>query len=100
MTSWGGARSGAGRKPKDPDAKRRALSVTVSDGVWHRVRAIAEERAVPVSEIVDAMLGTALELPAFSHDQPFVLERIVPQATDSDSRRALLHEDTRHPGGG
>jgi 16S rRNA U516 pseudouridylate synthase RsuA-like enzyme len=100
MTSWGGARSGAGRKPKDPDARRRALSVTVSEGVWHQVRAIAEARAMPVSELVDAMLGAALALPASSLDQPLVLERIVPQATDSDSRRALSHEDTRHPGGG
>lgn len=84
MANWGGKRDGAGRKPKVPGEKRKALSVTVSERNIERARLIAEHTGQTLSEVVDAMLSKALEALPFRDlaqgaAAPTVLERVVPQ---------------------
>lgn len=88
MGSWGGKRSGAGRKPKVPGEKRKPLSVTIAEGNWDQARAIADRSGQSLSDVVDAMLAAAMGLPAFAQwlhaDAPAQMERVVPkEAQDS-----------------
>lgn len=101
MTTWGGARTGAGRPSKEPGAKRKALSVTIAEARWHALRRIAERRAMPVSEVVDAMVALALTHPNFSPDAPQELEQVVPRAGGHPAETGgLVDEALAHPGGG
>jgi hypothetical protein len=102
MGSWGGKRTGAGRKPKVAGEKRKALSVTIAERNWDHARAIAERSGQTLSEVVDAMLAAAATLPAFNRllhtDAPAQLERVVPMegneglesVVESDPQRQIL----------
>lgn len=101
MTTWGGARTGAGRPSKEPGVKRKALSVTIAETRWEALRELAEGRGMSVSELVDAMLSLAFTHPAFSPEAPQELERVVPRAGGrSADTGGLVHEEPAHPGGG
>jgi hypothetical protein len=81
--------------------KRKALSVTIAESRWQALRAIAEDRGMAVSELVDAMLALALAHPPFQPNAPQALERVVPRASAHAAEAGgLTDEDLAHPGGG
>lgn len=95
MGSWGGKRSGAGRKPKVPGEKRKPLSVTISERNWQQARTIADRSDQSLSDVVDAMVAAAMGLPAFAQwlhaDAPAQLERVVPK----EAKEAPVESDSR-----
>jgi hypothetical protein len=57
----GGQRAGAGR-PRDPDARRHAIQVRVTDDELARVKQTAEHYGLSVSDLVRKSLGLAVLL--------------------------------------
>lgn len=93
MSSWGGKRDGAGRKPKVLGEKRKALSVTISERTLEQARTIAARSGQTLSEVVDAMLSQAAATMPFRtllqpEEAPTVLERVVPMdlGVETDAR--------------
>ena len=48
--NWGGARQGAGRKPVEDKAKPRSIMVT--DHEWEKVKLMAKESGLSISQFV------------------------------------------------
>jgi hypothetical protein len=57
----GGARTGAGRKPRNPGERRVSLSTRVSPSSSIGLRAYAESAGMSLSEALDEMLAIALQ---------------------------------------
>ncbi len=52
--NWGGARQGAGRKPVEDKAKPRSIMAT--DHEWEKVKLMAKESGLSISQFVLAKL--------------------------------------------
>ena len=51
--NWGGARSGAGRKPADPEDKRVQMVITIDRETRDKLKARAKEQHVRVGRLID-----------------------------------------------
>ena len=50
--SWGGAREGAGRKTKDPSAKKLQMAIYLTPDQKERLQAAASREGVTISELI------------------------------------------------
>ena len=54
--TWGGARSGAGRKPTDPEDKRVQMVITIDRDTWGKLKAISRARKIRIGRLIDEMV--------------------------------------------
>lgn len=54
--TWGGARSGAGRKPIDPEDKRVQIVITIDQDTWDKLKAISRARKIRIGRLIDEMV--------------------------------------------
>lgn len=54
--TWGGSRSGAGRKPADPEDKRVQLVITIDRDTMEKLRAISRARKIRIGRLIDEMV--------------------------------------------
>ena len=54
--NWGGSRSGAGRKPADPEDKRVQLVITIDRDTIEKLRAISRARKIRIGRLIDEMV--------------------------------------------
>ena len=54
--NWGGSRSGAGRKPADPEDKRVQLVITIDRDTIENLRAISRARKIRIGRLIDEMV--------------------------------------------
>lgn len=54
--NWGGSRSGAGRKPADPEDKRVQLVITIDRDTMEKLRAISRARKIRIGRLIDEMV--------------------------------------------
>lgn len=54
--NWGGARSGAGRKPADPDDKRVQMAITIDRETREKLKAISRARKIRIGRLIDEMV--------------------------------------------
>lgn len=54
--NWGGARSGAGRKPTDPDDKRVQMIITIDRDTREKLKAISRARKIRIGRLIDEMV--------------------------------------------
>ena len=54
--TWGGARSGAGRKPADPEDKRVQMVITIDRDTRDKLKAIARARKIRIGRLIDEMV--------------------------------------------
>src|SRR5688500_550215 len=66
MPGRGGARAGAGRKPKSPGHPRVSLSTRISDESSKQLRAYAAAAGLPMGQALDEMLAFASMRPLFA----------------------------------
>jgi len=52
----GGTRTGAGRKPAQPDQRMRRRSIGMLEADWQKARAIAESAGVSVDEVMRRLI--------------------------------------------
>ena len=52
----GGARSGAGRKPVDPDDKRVQMVITIDQDTRDKLKAISRARNIRIGRLIDEMV--------------------------------------------
>lgn len=72
---WGGARVGAGRKPREAGSPRKAISVTLSQAAYAALRSHAEERGCSLSEACEALI---------MRGGPWELAAVVPAAQGTE----------------
>lgn len=78
--NWGGARPGAGRKPRQAGRPRKAISVSVSRDAYEALAGYAERAGKSLSEAADEMLlASAARSPFAPEPPPEGLEVVVPQ---------------------
>ena len=53
---WGGARSGAGRKPVDPEDKRVQMVITIDRDTRDKLKAISRARKIRIGRLIDEMV--------------------------------------------
>ena len=54
--TWGGARSGAGRKPTDPEDKRVQMVITIDRDTREKLKAISNVRKIRIGRLIDEMV--------------------------------------------
>ena len=54
--TWGGARSGAGRKPVDPEDKRVQMVITIDRDTREELKAISRARKIRIGRLIDEMV--------------------------------------------
>ena len=54
--TWGGARSGAGRKPADPEDKRVQMIITIDRDTREKLKAISKARQIRIGRLIDEMV--------------------------------------------
>ena len=54
--TWGGARSGAGRKPADPEGKRVQMVITIDRDTRDKLKAISRARKIRIGRLIDEMV--------------------------------------------
>ena len=54
--TWGGARSGAGRKPSDPEDKRVQMVITIDRDTRDKLKAITMARNISIERLIDEMV--------------------------------------------
>ena len=54
--TWGGARSGAGRKPSDPEDKRVQMVITIDRDTRDKLKAISRARKIRIGRLIDEMV--------------------------------------------
>ena len=54
--TWGGARSGAGRKPADPEDKRIQMVITINRDTSDKLKAISRARKIRIGRLIDEMV--------------------------------------------
>lgn len=54
--TWGGARSGAGRKPIDPEDKRVQIVITIDQDTREKLKAISRARKIRIGRLIDEMV--------------------------------------------
>ena len=54
--NWGVSRSGAGRKPADPEDKRVQLVITIDRDTMEKLRAISRARKIRIGRLIDEMV--------------------------------------------
>ena len=55
--NWGGARSGAGRKPADPKDKRVQMVITIDRETRDKLKAMAKEQHVRPGRLIDEWIN-------------------------------------------
>ena len=53
---WGGARSGAGRKPVDSEDKRVQMVITIDRDTKNKLKAISMARNIRIGRLIDEMV--------------------------------------------
>ena len=56
-SNWGGARSGAGRKPADPEDKRVQMVITIDRETRDKLKARAKEQHLRVGRVIDNLFS-------------------------------------------
>ena len=56
QNTWGGARSGAGRKPADPEDKRVQMVITIDRDTREKLKAISRARKIRIGRLIDEMV--------------------------------------------
>ena len=54
--NWGGSRSGAGRKPADPEDKWVQRVITIDRDTREKLRAISRARKIRIGRLIDEMV--------------------------------------------
>lgn len=54
--TWGGARSGAGRKAVDPEDKRVQIVITIDRDTREKLKAISKARKIRIGRLIDEMV--------------------------------------------
>ena len=54
--TWGGARSGAGRKAVDPEDKRVQMVITIDRDTRDKLKAISRARNIRIGRLIDEMV--------------------------------------------
>lgn len=54
--NWGGARSGAGRKPADPEDKRVQMVITIDRETREKLKDISKARKIRIGRLIDEMV--------------------------------------------
>lgn len=54
--NWGGARSGAGRQPVDPEDKRVQMIITIDRDTREKLKAISRARKIRIGRLIDEMV--------------------------------------------
>ena len=54
--TWGGARSGAGRKAVDPEDKRVQIVITIDRYTRDKLKAISRARKIRIGRLIDEMV--------------------------------------------
>ena len=54
--NWGGARSGAGRKPVDPEDKRVQMVISIDRYTRDKLKAISMVRKIRIGRLIDEMV--------------------------------------------
>ena len=54
--TWGGARSGAGRKAVDPEDKRVQIVITIDRDTREKLKAISRARKIRIGRLIDEMV--------------------------------------------
>ena len=54
--NWGGARSGAGRKPVNPEDKRVQMVITIDRDTREKLKAISKARNIRIGRLIDEMV--------------------------------------------
>ena len=54
--TWGGARSGAGRKAVDPEDKRVQMVITIDRDTREKLKAISKARKIRIGRLIDEMV--------------------------------------------
>ena len=54
--TWGGARSGAGRKAVDPEDKRVQMVITIDQDTRDKLKAISKARKIRIGRLIDEMV--------------------------------------------
>lgn len=54
--TWGGARSGAGRKAVDPEDKRVQIVITIDRDTRDKLKAISRARKIRTGRLIDEMV--------------------------------------------
>ena len=55
-SNWGGARSGAGRKPVKPEGKRVQMVITIDRETRDKLKAMAKEMHIRVGRLIDSLV--------------------------------------------
>jgi PAS domain-containing protein len=66
MAGRGGARAGAGRKPKNPGHPRVSISTRISDESSRQIKAYAEAAGLPVGQALDEIVAFSSMRPLFA----------------------------------
>ena len=54
--TWGGARSGAGRKAVDPEDKRVQMVITIDQDTRDKLKAISKARKIRIGRLIDEIV--------------------------------------------
>ena len=54
--TWGGARSGAGRKAVDPEDKRVQMVITIDRDTRDKLKAICRARKIRIGRLIDEIV--------------------------------------------
>lgn len=54
--TWGGARSGTGRKAVDPEVKRVQMVITIGRDTKDNLKAISRARKIRIGRLIDEMV--------------------------------------------
>lgn len=54
--TWGGTRSGAGRKPVDPEDKRVQMVISIDRDTRDKLKAISRARNIRIGRLIDEMV--------------------------------------------
>lgn len=54
--TWGGARSGAGRKPVDLEDKRVQMVISIDRDTREKLKAISRARKIRIGRLIDEMV--------------------------------------------
>ena len=54
--NWGGARSGAGRKPVNPEDKRVQMVITIDQDTRDKLKASSRARKIRIGRLIDEMV--------------------------------------------
>ena len=56
-SNWGGARSGAGRKPAKPEGKRVQMVITIDRETREKLKDISKARKIRIGRLIDEMVN-------------------------------------------